>query len=142
MIPEGVKVSAGDVMINLNLSKTFDGTWLLSYRPLDTNPSPASGSAFFKWISLLYHPPPPSAVVQVNGKWSNTFALSRSVCQGCQLSLLLYTFELLLRRQRNSACRPESVVRPWFPSKPMTFPFLCRAGTTLTRCKMRLNGTR
>lgn len=57
MIPEGVKVSAGDVMINLNLSKTLDGTWLLSYRPLDKNPSPASGSAFYKWISLLYHPP-------------------------------------------------------------------------------------
>lgn len=47
---------------------------------------------FCRCISLLYHSP--NAVMQVNGKWSHTFVLSWSVCQGCPLLPLLYALVL------------------------------------------------
>lgn len=61
---------------------------------------------FCEWINLLYHSL--GAVVQVNGKRSNAFALLRSVRQGCPLSLLLYALTLkpLLCRPRDRACSP------------------------------------
>ena len=58
---------------------------------------------------MMYHNP--QAVVQVNGRRSEAFAIKRSVWQACPLSPLLYVLALepLLRRFRdevaNSALR-------------------------------------
>ena len=55
---------------------------------------------------MLYHNP--QAVVQVNGRRSRTFAIERSVQQGCPLSPLLYVLPLepLFRRLRDERTRP------------------------------------
>ena len=60
---------------------------------------------FCKWISMMYHNL--LAVVQVNGKHSEAFAIKRSVWQGCSLSPLLFVLalQLLLCRLRDKrAC--------------------------------------
>ena len=55
---------------------------------------------------MLYHNP--QAVVQVNGKCSGSFAIERTVRQGCPLSPPLYVLalELLLRRLRDETAYP------------------------------------
>ena len=59
-----------------------------------------------RWISMMYHNP--QAVVQVNGRRSEVFAVERSVRQGCPLSPLLYVLALepLLRRLRDERTSP------------------------------------
>ena len=61
---------------------------------------------FRKWISMLYRNP--QAVVQVNGRCSEVFAIERSFQQGCLLSPLLYVLVLepLLRRLRDEGACP------------------------------------
>ena len=55
---------------------------------------------------MLYHNP--QAVVQVNGKRSEAFAIEQSVRQGCPLSPLFYVLALepLLRRLRDEKANP------------------------------------
>ena len=55
---------------------------------------------------MMYHNP--QAVVQVNGRRSEVFAIERSVRQGCPLSPLLYVLALepLLRRLRDEGTSP------------------------------------
>ena len=61
---------------------------------------------FRKWISMMYHNP--QAVVQVNGKRSEAFAVERLTRQGCPLSPLFYVFALepLLRRLSDEKASP------------------------------------
>ena len=55
---------------------------------------------------MMYHNP--QAVVQVNGRRSEAFAIKSSVRQGCPLSPLLYVLALesLLRRLRDEGTNP------------------------------------
>ena len=61
---------------------------------------------FRKWISMMYHNL--QAVVHVNEKRLEVFAIERSVRQGCPLSPLLYVFVLepLLRVLRDEKVSP------------------------------------
>ena len=103
-ILEGVKDDDCAALINLDQSKAFDR---VDHQYLATVLQAAGFKPdFCKWISLLYRAP--SAVVQVNGKLSSVFALSRSVRQGCPLSPLLYALALepLLRRLKDETSSP------------------------------------
>ncbi len=103
-IIEGVKDDEEAALINLDQSKAFDR---VDHRYLAAVLQ-AAGFApnFCRWISLLYRSP--SAVVQVNGRLSDAFVLSRSVRQGCPLSPLLYALALepLLRRLKDETGSP------------------------------------
>ena len=86
----------GAALINLDQSKAFDR---VDHRFLEAIMKKAGfKSDFLRWINLLYKSP--SSCVQVNGKRSRTFPITRSVRQGCPLSPLLYVLALepLLRR--------------------------------------------
>ena len=100
---EGIEDDTTAALINLDQSKAFDR---VDHRFLGAVLEAAGfGDGFRAWISILYRSP--SARVQVNGKCSESFAISRSVRQGCPLSPLLYCLALepLLRRLRDRGRR-------------------------------------
>ena len=79
-ILEGLKDSTKAALINLDQSKAFDR---VSDDCLETVGIQAE---LYRCISMMYHNA--QAVVQVNGKGSEAFAIERSVWQGCFLSPL------------------------------------------------------
>ena len=98
-ILEGIEDDTEAALINLDQSKAFDR---VDHRFLAAVLETAGFEPEFrKWISMLYCNP--QAVVQVNGKCSEAFAIERSVRQGCPLSPLLYVLALkpLLQRLRD-----------------------------------------
>ena len=100
---EGIEDDTCAALINLDQSKAFDR---VDHRFLGAVLEAAGfGDGFRAWISILYRSP--TARVRVNGKCSESFALSRSVRQGCPLSPLLYCLALepLLRRLRDGGRR-------------------------------------
>ena len=100
---EGIEDDTEAALINLDQSKAFDR---VDHRFLGAVLETAGfGDGFRRWISILYKSP--TARVQVNGKCSESFPLSRSVRQGCPLSPLLYCLALepLLRRLRDRGRR-------------------------------------
>ena len=103
-ILEGIKDDTEAALINLDQSKAFDR---VDHRFLAAVLETAGFEPEFrKWISMLYRNP--QAVVQVNGRFSEAFAIERSVRQGCPLSPLLYVlaFEPLLRRLKDDRACP------------------------------------
>ena len=102
-ILEGIKDDIEATLINLDQSKAFDR---VDHRFLAAVLETARFEPEFrKWIIILYRNP--QAVVQVNERCSDAFAIERSVRQGCLLSPLLYVLALepLLGRLRNIATR-------------------------------------
>ena len=84
-ILEGFKDATEAALINLDQSKALDR---VDYRFLLTVMETAGFKPeFCKWISMWYHMSP--AVVQVNGKRLEAFAIDLSVRQGCPMSPLL-----------------------------------------------------
>ena len=103
-ILEGIEDDTKAALINLDQSKAFDR---VDHQFLATVlETTGFESEFRKWISTLYRNP--QAVVQVNGRCSEAFAIERSVRQGCPLSPLLYVLALesLLRRLRDEGACP------------------------------------
>lgn len=91
-----------------SLCKDEDHTSVLVV-PLDicSSPKHSIGSSISTW-RLFGSIRTCSTTVQVNGKWSHAFALSRSDCQDCPPSVLLYSLllESLLRRLSHNSCSP------------------------------------
>ena len=103
-ILEGIEDDTEAALINLDQSKAFDR---VDHRFLAAVLETAGFEPEFrKWISMLSRNP--QAVVQVNGRCSEAFAIERSVRQGCSLSPLLYVLALepLLRRLRDERDGP------------------------------------
>ena len=103
-ILERLKDDTEAALINLDQSKA---SGRVDHRFLATILETAGfKSEFRKWISMLYYNP--QAVVRVNGKRSEAFAIERSVRQGCPMSSLLYVLVLepLLRRLRDEKANP------------------------------------
>ena len=103
-ILEGIEDDTEAALINLDQSKAIDR---VDHRFLAAVLETAGFEPEFrKWISMLYRNP--QAVVQVNGRCSEAFAIERSVRQGCPLSPLLYVLALepLLRRLRDERDGP------------------------------------
>ena len=103
-ILEGIEDDTEAALISLDQSKAFDR---VDHRFLVTVLETAGFEPeFHRWISMMYHNP--QAVVQVNGRRSEAFAIERSVWQGCPLSPLLYflALEPLLRRLRDGRTNP------------------------------------
>ena len=103
-IIEGTEDDAEAALISLDQSKAFDR---VDHRFLGSVLEAAGFNPDFrKWIFVLYDRP--TVAVQVNGKLSESFAVSRSVRQGCPLSPLLYILALepLLRNLRDEATTP------------------------------------
>ena len=101
---EGIEDDTEAVLISLDQSKAFDR---VDHRFLATVlETTGFKPEFHRWISMMYHNP--QAVVQVNGRRSEVFAIERSVRQGCPLSPLLYVLALepLLRRLRDEGTIP------------------------------------
>ena len=101
---EGIEDDTEAALISLDQSKAFNR---VDHRFLVTVLETAGFKPEFRrWISMMYHNL--QAVVQVNGRRSEVFAIKRSVRQGCPLSPLLYVlvFEPLLRRLRNEGTSP------------------------------------
>ena len=101
---EGIEDDTEAALIHLDQAKAFDR---VDHQFLATVLETAGFEpGFRKWIGLLYQTP--KAVVQVNGRRSKPFAVTRSVRQGCPLSPLLYVLALepLLRRLRDRAAKP------------------------------------
>ena len=101
---EGIEDGTEAALISLDQSKAFDR---VDHRFLATVLETAGFQPEFRrWISMMYHNP--QAVVQVNGRRSEVFAIERSVRQGCPLSPLLYVLALepLLRRLRDRTTTP------------------------------------
>ena len=102
--PRGLEDSSEAVPINLDQSKAFDR---VHHRFLTIVLETAGFKPEFrKWISMMYHNP--QAVVQVNEKRSEAFAIERSARQSCPLSPLLYVLILdtMLRRLKNKEESP------------------------------------
>ena len=92
------KVDTEAALINLDQSKAFDR---VDHRYLGAVLSAAGfGPQFCSWVHLLYANP--AVMVEVNGKRSRPFSLSRSIRQGCPLSPMLYVLaiEPFLRKLR------------------------------------------
>ena len=103
-IIEGTEDDAEAALISLDQSKAFDR---VDHRFLGSVLEAAGFNPDFrKWIFVLYDRP--TVAVQVNGKLSESFAVSRSVRQGCPLSPLLYILALepILRKLRDEATTP------------------------------------
>ena len=103
-IPKGLKDDSKAALINLDQSKAFDR---VEHRFLATVLETAVFEPEFrKWISMMYHNL--QAMVQVNRKDSEAFAIERSVRQGCLLSPLLDVLALdpLIRRLRDEMANP------------------------------------
>ena len=103
-ILEGLKNDTEAALINSDQSKAFD---MLDHRFLATVLKTSRFEPNFrKCINMMYHNP--QAVVQVNKRRSEAFAIERSVWQGCPLSPLLYVLALepLLRRLRDEKVNP------------------------------------
>ena len=101
---EGIEDGTEAALISLDQSKAFDR---VDHRFLATVLETARFQPEFRrWISMMYHNP--QAVVQVNRRRSEVFAIERSVRQGCPLSPLLYVLALepLLRRLRDRTTTP------------------------------------
>ena len=101
---EGIEDDTEAALISLDQSKDFDRVdhrFLASvFETVGFKPE------FRRWMSMMYHNP--QAVVQVNGRRSEVFAIERSVRQGCPLSPLLYVLALepILRRLRDERTSP------------------------------------
>ena len=96
----GIEDGTEAALISLDKSKAFDR---VEHRFLATVlETTGFEPEFRKWIFMMYHNP------QVNGMRSGTFAIERSVRQGCPLSPLLYVLALepLLRRLRDEGTNP------------------------------------
>ena len=101
---EGIEDDTEAALISLDHSKDFDR---VDHRFLATVLETAGFKPEFRrWISVMYHNP--QAVVQVNGRRSEAFAIERSDRQGCPLSPLLSVFALepLLRRLKDEGTNP------------------------------------
>ena len=99
---ERIEDNTEAALISLDQSKAFDR---VDHRFLATVLETAGFKPeFCRWISMMYHNP--QAVVQVNERRSEVFAIERSVRQGCPLSHLLYALEPLLRRLRDEGTSP------------------------------------
>ena len=101
---EGIKDDTEAALINLDQSKAFDR---VDHQFLVTVLDTAGFEPdFCKLISMLYHNL--QAVLLVNGKRLEAFAIERSVRQGFLLSPLLYVLssEPLLGRLRNERTNP------------------------------------
>ena len=101
---EGIKDDTKAALINSDQYKAFDR---VNHRLLKTVLETAGFKPeFCKWVSMLYHKP--QAVLQMNGESSESFALKRSVRQGCTLLPLLYVLALepLLRKLRDKKANP------------------------------------
>ena len=101
---EGIEDNTEAALISLDQSKAFDR---LDHRFLATVLETARFKPEFRrWISMMYHNP--QAVVQVNGRRSEVFAIESSVRQGFPLSPLLYVLALepLLLRLRDEGTSP------------------------------------
>ena len=84
------KVDGNAVLINLDQSKAFDR---VDHAFLEAVLSAAGfGLHFRTWIRLLYVSP--EVVVEVNEVRLEPFTLTRSICQGCPLSPMLYILVL------------------------------------------------
>ena len=61
------------------------------------------GPSFIRWIETIYHKP--LACIKNNGYLSDTVDISRGVCQGCPVSVLLFVLcvEILAIKIRNSS---------------------------------------
>ena len=102
---EGLKDDTRVALINFDQAKAFNRVDRFLATVLETA---GFQPEFHKWISMMYHNQ--QAVVQVNGKRSEAFAIERSVWQGSFLSPLLYVlalelFFLRLRDGENPALR-------------------------------------
>lgn len=74
------------VVVSLDVAKAFDSVeWIYLWECLRRF---GFGPKFVKGLQLLYQAP--TAWIQVNGRISDSFALSRGTCQGCPISPLLY----------------------------------------------------
>ncbi len=87
---EGIKNDTNAVLISLDQTKSFDRA---DYRFLAAIFETAGFEPELnKWISMQYHNL--LAVLLVNGNHSESFAIKRSVQQGCPQSPLLYVCKL------------------------------------------------
>ena len=87
---EGIEDGTEAALISLDQSKAFDR---VDHRFLATVLETAGFQPEFRrWISMMYHNS--QAVVQVNRRRSEVFAIECSVWQGCPLSPLLYVLAL------------------------------------------------
>lgn len=78
------------VVVSLDAAKTFDSVeWNYLWECLRKF---GFGPKFVKWLQLLYQAP--TARIQVNGRISELFALSRGTLQGCPISPLLYALAM------------------------------------------------
>ena len=61
------------------------------------------GPSFVRWIETIYHKP--LACIKNDGYLSDTFDISRGICQGCHVSALLFVLcvEILAIKIRNSS---------------------------------------
>ena len=101
---EGIEDDTEAALISVDQSKAFDR---VDHRFLASALETAGFKPeFHRWICMMYHNP--QAVVLVNGRRSEVFAIERSVRQGCPLSPLLYVLALepLLRRLRDERTSP------------------------------------
>ena len=101
---EVIEDGAEAALISLDQSKAFDR---VDHRFLATVLETAGfQTEFHRWISMMYYNP--QAVVQVNGRRSEAFAIERLIRQTCPLSPLLYvlSLELLLRGLREKETNP------------------------------------
>ena len=99
----GIEDGTRAALISLDQPKAFNR---VDHRFLATVLETAGfQSEFRRWISMMYHNP--QAVVQVNGRRSEVFAIERSVRQGCPLfPLYVLALEPLLRRLRDERTNP------------------------------------
>lgn len=74
------------VVVSLDAAKAFDSVeWSYLWECLKKF---GFGPKFIKWLQLLYYAP--TAHIQVNGRISHSFSLSRGTRQGCPISPMLY----------------------------------------------------
>ena len=101
---EGIREDEDAAIISLDQSKAFDRVdHRFLFKVLEAN---GFRRDFMRWVRLLYQTP--ETVIQVSGKQSTPFPVTRSVRQGCPLSPILYilTLEPFLRKLRGGATGP------------------------------------
>ena len=133
-ILEGIEDDIHAALIILGQFKTF---YRVDHRFLEAAFETARFEPEFRrWISILYHYP--QAVLQVNGKHSQSFVIERSVQKSSPLSPLLYVlygscFGDLQTRGQVQLCTVFSlsvVTGQRSPLTPMISQFLCPASRT------------
>ena len=101
---EGVLADDEAAIISLDQSKAFDRVdHRFLFKVLEKS---GFQRDYLRWVRLLYQTP--KTVIQINGKQSSPFPVTRSVRQGCPLSPLLYILSLepLLRKLRDETTSP------------------------------------